>query len=375
MDDLQDWLILRHAPGIGPRRYQQLLEYFSSPSACLAASERDWQRAGLPASAVDWLKQPDKKRVQNDLDWQKDEAHHILALNSPQYPELLKRIADPPPLLYIVGDPEVLSLPQLAVVGSRKASISGLETANQFAADLAGHGLTVTSGMARGIDAAAHEGALSVNGLTVAVAGTGPDRVYPAVHRDLAHRIAAEGAIVSEFPPGTDVRREHFPRRNRIISGLSLGVLVVEATVRSGSLITASLAAEQGREVFAIPGSIQNPMARGCHALIRQGGKLVEEVGHIFEEISALISIAEAPQTSAQEPVADPETELDDEYRHLLEKMGYEPISMDILSSRTGLAVNVLSSMMLILELNGMIESRPGGRYQRRLGGAQKNNP
>jgi len=219
------------------------------------------------------------------------QARHILTLHDPAYPALLKEIADPPPLLFVRGDPAVLSRPQLGIVGSRNPTPGGRSLAEDFARSLSRCGLVVTSGMALGIDAAGHRGALRGGGTTLAVAGTGPDRIYPARHRDLARAIVEQGAIISEFAPGTPALPSNFPRRNRIISGLSLGVLVVEAACRSGSLITARLAAEQGREVFALPGSIHNPLARGCHHLIRQGAKLVEDIEDIVEELGPLAAV------------------------------------------------------------------------------------
>ncbi|MDX1655862.1 MAG: DNA-processing protein DprA, partial [Candidatus Competibacteraceae bacterium] len=271
------------------------------------------------------------------------------------------------------GDIQLLNWPQLAVVGSRNPTPAGRETAREFAAHLARGGLAITSGLARGVDAAAHRGALEAEGATVAVLGTGPDRVYPARNRDLAHAIAATGgALVSELPPGTAVAAEHFPRRNRLISGLSLGVLVVEAALKSGSLITARLAAEQGREVFAIPGSIHNPLARGCHNLIRQGAKLVETAADILEELGAQAGLnppVENPQAdpaqggSALQPQRD--GALDEDYRYLLQCLGDGPVSVDALVERSTLTAEAVSSMLLILELQGFVAAAPGGLYAR----------
>jgi DNA processing protein len=259
-------------------------------------------------------------------------------------------------------------MPALAVVGSRHPSAGGIRNAHEFAKHLVGYGLTIVSGLAVGIDAAAHEGALQGGGLTIAVCGTGLDRVYPSVNTKLAQRIAREGALISEFPVGTKPLSQNFPRRNRIISGLSMGLLVVEAAPQSGSLISARMAMEQGREVFAIPGSIHNPLARGCHALIRQGAKLVETAADILEELAPQISINTAIPKSAltmQETVA----EISDEQSHLLDIMGYEAISVDDMVERSGLTAEEVSSMLLLLELQGLIEASPGGLYNRVMRG------
>jgi DNA processing protein len=277
----------------------------------------------------------------------------------------LREIPDPPPLLFVHGDPEVLHTPQLAMVGSRNPSVSGSETAREFAYHLATSGLSITSGLAIGIDGASHAGALDAGGITIAVTGTGLDRVYPASQHDLAHRIAEQGALVSEFPPQTQVKSGNFPRRNRIISGLALGTLVVEAAHKSGSLITARLASEQGREVFAIPGSIHNPMARGCHRLIRQGAKLVETANDVLEELAPLLQELEPlPHQGTQESL-ELRDELDAEYQLLLKCMGFDPTPIDLLIERSGLTAEVVSSMLILLELEGHVSSAPGGIYCR----------
>ncbi len=262
------------------------------------------------------------------------------------------------------GDPAHLCQPQLAIVGSRNPSPAGLSNARNFAAYLAGAGIAITSGLAVGIDGAAHEGALR-QGSTIAVTGTGLDRVYPAGHRDLAHKIAKNGVLVSEFPPGTAPRPENFPRRNRIISGLSVGTLVVEAALQSGSLITARLAVEQDREVFAIPGSIHNPQARGCHALIRQGAKLVETGRDIVDELSSLLGTMEIPAPACTPESKNTGFQLDPDYHKLLDSMGYDPISADALIATTGLTPEAVSSMLLLLELEEYVSSAPGGYYCR----------
>jgi DNA processing protein len=317
----------------------------------------------LPDAALDYFRRPDWQRVEQDLAWLERPGNGLLPLDDPRYPPLLRQIPYPPPLLFVHGDPDCLRLPQLAIVGARNPTPLGRETAQRFAAHLAECGLLITSGLALGIDAAAHEGALAGGGRTIAVMGTSLDRVYPARNRDLAHAIAERGALVSELAIGTPPTAENFPRRNRLISGLALGVLVVEAAAQSGSLITARLATEQGREVFAVPGSIHNPLAKGCHALIRQGAKLVETAADILEELGALAAATgevAASRTSAPTPVV-----LDEEYRHLLAAMGDEPVGIDLLVDRCGLTAEALSSMLLILELEGYVAAMPGGLYGR----------
>jgi len=276
---------------------------------------------------------------------------------------LLKEISDPPSILYVQGDIELLSQWKIAIVGSRNPSRSGRDTAFEFGCFLAQGDIAICSGMAMGIDAAAHQGALSGRGKTIAVVGTGLDRIYPAKHRDLAHDIVENGLMISEFPLGTPPRPENFPRRNRIISGLSLGTLVVEAATKSGSLITARQALEQGREVFAIPGSIHNPLARGCHQLIREGAKLVETASDIIEELGALAAVSLPTAASFEADKSD--HELDGDYQVLLDCLAYDPIEVDSLIQQSGLTADAVSSMLLLLELQGQVESLPGGRYVR----------
>jgi len=363
-DDLRYWLALHRTPGLGAISFQRLLERYASPRKFfdLPASERRGALP-LPPAGRAFLAAPDWHAVETCLRWAEGESRHILTLHDPAYPPLLKEIADPPPLLFVRGEPALLTRPQLAIVGSRNPSAGGRSLAEDFAYALGRAGLVITSGMALGIDAASHRGALRAKGATLAVAGTGPDRIYPARHRDLAQAITAQGAIISEFPPGTPARPGNFPRRNRIISGLSLGVLVVEAACKSGSLITARLAAEQGREVFALPGSIHNPLARGCHQLIRQGAKLVETIDDIVEELGPLAAVTESISTGTEE--ADDDTPaLPDEQRQLLATLGFEPVSIDTLVVRSGLTADAVSSMLLNMELQGCVTSS-GGRYCR----------
>jgi len=356
-------LALLRAPGIGPVRCARLLEHFGSAAVALAADRAEWARLGMPDVALDYLRNPDWRRVEQDLAWLERPDNHLLPLDDSRYPALLRQIPQAPPLLFVHGDLACLRMPQLAVVGTRNPTPSGRETARQFAAHLAGGGIAITSGLALGIDAAAHQGALAGGGQTIAVMGTSLDQVYPAKHRDLARLIAERGALISELPTGTPPLAENFPRRNRLISGLALGVLVVEAAIQSGSLITARLALDQGREVFAIPGSIHNPLAKGCHALIRQGAKLVETAADILEELGALAAVGD-DEIAVTPPVATTAS-LDEDYRRLLAAMGEEPVGIDLLVERCGLTVEVLSSMLLILELEGYAAVVPGGLYCR----------
>ncbi|HFQ13170.1 MAG TPA: DNA-protecting protein DprA [Gammaproteobacteria bacterium] len=359
-DRLEAWLALNRAPGLGPVSIQRLLEHYPSPVEILAAPAAELAACGLSERQIAGLAEPDRAGVETDLRWLEQAQARIRVIGDADYPALLAEIPDPPPVLYLFGQPELLDFQQLAIVGSRTPTPTGRETAQAFAAHLADLGLVVTSGLAQGIDAAAHRGALTVGGRTLAVTGTGLDRVYPAEHRELAHEIAESGLLVSEFPLGRPPRPGNFPRRNRIISGLSRGVLVVEAALRSGSLITARLALEQGREVFAVPGSIHNPLARGCNALIRQGAKLVETAGDILEEFPDLAR--DRPPEPVEQAVVT-SFELDEDYRRVLENIGHEPTSVDTVVERSGLTVDAVCSMLLVLELQGYIATLSGGRY------------
>lgn len=376
MNDLQAWLQLHRTPGVGPATFAKLLERFGEPAAVFKAKASDFTGLRMRAASVDALLSPDAELIKPDLAWLEGEHNHVLTLAMEDYPQQLRAIDDPPAVLYVHGDPEVLLTNQLGMVGSRTPTAQGKENAKQFAAHMAQQGLVITSGLAQGVDGAAHEGALSGKGLTIAVCGTGLDRVYPSQHHDLAHQIAQEGALISEFPIGVGPRAENFPRRNRIITGLSLGVLVVEAAERSGSLISARLASEQGREVFAVPGSIHNPLARGCHQLIRNGAKLVESGADVLEELADIIRLnPQQVQNSGNssilglsDVVSDEgaQTEgLDPEYQQLLTAMGYDPVSVDALVDRSGLAASDIASMLVILELEGLIAPGTDGTYTR----------
>ncbi len=354
------WLALHRTPGVGPKTFARLLTQFDNLEQLFTAPK---QAEGISERTRSALLNPNWELVEQDLAWFSEPSRHIITLDDSRYPPLLKQISDPPSILFVQGNVELLSEWQVALVGSRNPSASGRDTAYEFSRYMAQGGLTITSGLAMGIDAAAHQGALAAQGKTVAVIGTGLDRVYPAKHRDLACDIALEGTVVSEFALGTAPRAENFPRRNRIISGLSLGTLVVEAAVRSGSLITARMALEQGREVFAIPGSIHNPLARGCHQLIREGAKLVEKADDILEELGALAGFQhDAMPIEEQEELAQDE---DGDYQILFEHLGYDPIQIDSLIERCGLTADIVSSMLLLLELQGKVESLAGGRYVR----------
>jgi len=295
-------------------------------------------------------------------DWLRDAGHHLISRGDDDYPELLDQIQGPPKQLYVNGDPGVLHLPAIAIVGSRNPTQGGLRNAFEFARHLGSRGFCIVSGLAQGIDTAAHRGALDAGAATIAFLGHGIDIVYPAANRELAHDIARVGAIVSEFPIGTRPHKELFPQRNRLISGISFGTLVIEAARRSGSLITARLASEQGREVFALPGSIHNPLARGCHKLIQQGAKLVETADDIVAEIAPLAG--HMLQTTVESTTKDslPETS-DSDYLALKEFLSFDPMSADQLAENSGLTIDQVSSMLLILELEGEVESLAGGRY------------
>ena len=298
------------------------------------------------------------------VEWLAAPNHHIITSESDDFPELLRQIPGPPTLLYVVGNKDALHLPALAVVGSRNPTRGGIQNAYDFSNHLARSGFCIVSGLAQGIDTAAHKGALDAGAKTVAFLGHGIDRVYPAENREIAHRIAEDGALCSEYPLGSPPRGEHFPQRNRLISGLSLGTLVIEAAKRSGSLISARLASEQGREIFAIPGSIHNPLSRGCHQLIKQGAKLVESADDIVSELAPLVGHL---MQNVEKPRGDsaPVTQDDTDYQALLSILSYDPASADQLAEHSGLTIDQVSSMLLILELEGKILVQAGGRYSR----------
>jgi DNA processing protein len=359
--ELKWWLAFLRTPGIGPRKFSLYRDFFGSPETVFKLSDTSLKAAGFKESAIAWIKNPNWALIETDLAWAEAPGHACLLLHHPDYPGRLKEIPDPPPILFVQGSPEILSSRQLAIVGSRNPSPTGGKLAHDFAYDLSKLGFTVTSGLALGIDAAAHRGALDGEGATVAVTGTGLDEVYPAQNRRLAADILAQsGALVSELPLGTKPLACNFPRRNRIISGLSFGTLVVEAALRSGSLITARMALEQGREVFAIPGSVHNPLARGCNALIKQGAKLVETVGDITEELQLFPPLLSNLENSGKSSHI-PQNCTDDASLQLLKYIAYEPTSVDTLIMETGKTPDILAQMLLALELDGHIISSNGG--------------
>lgn len=356
--DWLDWLWLEQTPGVGPETARKLLAAFGLPAQVLVASHAAVCQVVSDKIATALRRQPDdawRRQAELSAAWCARPGNHLLTLADAAYPRALLEIPDPPILLYVKGRLALLEAPAVAVVGSRNATTQGIRNAEQFSETLSRAGLTVSSGLAAGIDAAAHQGALRGSGSTVAVIGTGADIVYPARNRDLAHLIAEGGCIVSEYPLGMPAVASNFPRRNRIISGLAKGVLVIEAAAQSGSLITARLAAEQGRDVFAIPGSIHSPLSKGCHQLIKQGAKLVESAQDILEELQ--YSPPPAVAAPAQADNAD----------GLLAWLGYDPLHTDLLASRSGLDIASLNAQLLELELAGKIESLPGGLL-RRLG-------
>lgn len=341
-----------------------MLEKFQSVQHLFENADSKEIRDLLPDSIYRQLKKPDWNQVDNTLKWADTTNQHILVKTDSAYPALLREIPDAPPVLYVKGNITALSSCQIAVVGSRNPSPTGRETAHQFSRQLGLSGFTITSGLAVGIDAASHRGTLDASMATLAVTATGLDQVYPRRHQQLAMEIAENGALVSEFPPGTGPARENFPRRNRIISGLSIGTLVVEAAQRSGSLITARHATEQGREVFAIPGSIHNPLARGCHKLIRQGAKLVETIEDIFEELGPLAhAMVFTSSETTDRPAAAPE--LDGDAVQVLACIGYEATSFDTIVQRSRLTAASLSSILLVLELHKLIRPTHGGSFMR----------
>ncbi len=350
-EQLRYLLALVRIPGMGPVKIQEIMDAYPDLSQ-------------IPHNPLDW------EGVNRDLKWAEGEDCYIIAKSDPLYPPLLKEVHGAPAVLFVKGNVKLLSRPQIAIVGSRNPSHIGKELTTQFAKHFAITGFTVTSGLAIGIDAAAHIGSLMGVGSTVAVLAHGLDTIYPAAHRSLAHTIVEKGVLVTEFPIGTPPLQSHFPRRNRVISGLTMGTLVVEAAIKSGSLITAQLALEQGREVFAIPGSIHSPLAKGCHALIRQGAKLVETAEHVLEELDALVKFvrhaADSRDHSEKTGQAQLEMRMDNaaltsEERLVLECVGYESTAVDTIILGTGLTARAVSAMLLDLELQGYLASVPGG--------------
>jgi DNA processing protein len=359
---VEAWASLQLLPRVSARVLAGLLKTFGGPEEVRGAS-----RAALAKLVPDELasaiqRGPEPAALERTLAWIAEPGHALIAWDDADFPRALLSISDPPPAFYYAGRRELLNRPSIAIVGSRNATPQGMDNAESFAAALSGAGFTIVSGLALGIDAAAHRGGLSAAGSSVAVIGTGPDRIYPAANRDLGHRLAAEGGLLSEFSIGTPPLPVNFPRRNRLLSGLSRGVLVVEATLASGSLITARFAAEQGREVFAIPGSIHSPFSKGSHRLIKEGAKLVETASDVLEELVGAGGNA-GIEVSAGWTEAGPEIHGD--AGRVLDALGHDPAGVDALTVRTGLAAGAVSVALVELELSGRISALPGAVFQR----------
>jgi DNA processing protein len=365
-DDSLAWTVLGRAPGIDADTLSTAIDALGSARAILRGSVADWDRARIPASTREYFASATAAPDVATRRWLDAEGHYIVPFTDPRYPKLLRSVADCPLILFVTGNIDALAEPQLAMVGSRNPSHQGRDTAFSFAEYLAERGLGITSGLAEGIDTSAHSGALAGQGITLGVMGTGIDLVYPQSNARLFAQIARSGALISEFPLGTPPRRGNFPQRNRVIAGLGLGTLVVEAAQRSGSLITARRAIDQGREVFAIPGSIHSPLSRGCHELIKAGAKLVDRADDILRELnfSAFFSndfrAVKAPAKHVMRP-----TGMDKDHKILLDAVGFDPVDLDALVVRTGFKPEAVSSMVLILELEGHVQAAPGGRYSR----------
>ncbi len=385
-ESLAAWIRLSLTEGVGPQTARELLSRFGLPEDIIGAGFPALQKcvpekmayalSGAPSEAM-------QQQIERTLAWADIDGNHVLTLADDSYPKALLSIPDPPPLLYAKGRIALLSRPALAIVGSRNATVQGMQNAERFAHTLSASGLTVVSGLALGIDAAAHLGALGAKaaqaapgtpatpaasgeaGSTIAVTGTGLDLVYPARHHALAHRIAIEGCLLSEYPLGTQAMASNFPRRNRLISGLGMGVLVVEAALHSGSLITARSATEQGRDVFAIPGSIHSPLSKGCHQLIRQGAKLVESAQDIMEELRWQPPAAALPAPSDTGTTRDAAGADDEPLARLLALAGHDPVSIDQLIARSGMRAADIQAALLTLEMQQRVELLPGGQYRR----------
>ncbi|MGH8744603.1 MAG: DNA-processing protein DprA [Burkholderiales bacterium] len=352
--ETESWLALSLLPGLGDESFRKLLVAFGEPKKILTASSTELSRI-VPLKIARCISENSGlSSIHDALNWLKGDSNHLVTLADQNYPQLLLQIPDPPPLLYVKGRLDLLNQPALAIVGSRNATPQGVANAESFARALSDAGLSIVSGMALGIDAAAHRGGLKGASSSIAIVGTGLDIVYPARNRELAHALADSGTLISEFPLGTPAVGSNFPRRNRIISGLCHGCMVVEAALSSGSLITARLALEQGREVFAIPGSIHSPLSKGCHALIKQGAKLVESAQDVLEEIGwkTTVDATVTPQSDSDSPL-------------LLQHLGFDPCDIDTLCARCRLPPDAVTAMLLKLELAGRVAALPGGLYQR----------
>ena len=359
-EELAAWIRLSLVPALDGAMLRRLLAVYGNPQAIVGAGRAALARYVREPVATAIAGESSATGLAATLRWLDDAANHVVALTDVGYPRALLQIADPPPVIYVKGRIELLNQPALAIVGSRHATAQGVENAESFAKTLSDAWLTIASGMALGIDAAAHRGGLAGAASSIAVVGTGLDIVYPARNRALAHELAERGVLISEFPLGTPPLPANFPRRNRVISGLALGCLVVEAAVGSGSLITARGALEQGREVFAIPGSIHSPLAKGCHALIKQGAKLVESAADVLEELRMPAGRASTSAHAARS--GDIVSRLPPPF---LEALGFDPFDQDTLAARTGLKAAEVAALITQLEIEGVIEALPGGRFQR----------
>ena len=364
--DSLKFITLTRAPGLNVAILSTALDLLGGVQGLLAASSDAQTQAGIPATTRAFLQGASANPTPSELGWLEAPHHHLVSFTDPRYPALLRSLAQAPIALYVDGNIEVLSEPGLAIVGSRNPTAQGRDNAFEFAKYLASRGLTIISGLAEGIDTAAHRGALAAQGTTIAVLGCGLDIIYPASNQPLSRKIAQSGALISEFALETPPRAAHFPQRNRIIAALSLGTLVVEAARQSGSLITARLAGEVGREVFAIPGSIHNPLSRGCHQLIRQGAKLTETAADILSELNFSMFFSDDPKSTKHVAASSiPEAGMDKDHKILLDALGFDPTDVDQLVVRSGFKADAVSSMMLILELEGHVKAAPGGRYSR----------
>lgn len=371
---MNPWLVVLQAGQRGATAWRTALDHAGGIAALRTADSQTLVRCGLNTQTIQRLRNPDASCLDRWNAWLGQSGHHLITLDDNRYPNLLAATPDAPLALWVRGTKlDILDSPMLAIVGSRHATHGGIDNAKAFGQEIGVAGLSIASGLAVGVDAASHQGAVDTIGGTLAVLGNGIDQIYPSENKGLAEQIEAQGLIVAEYPPGIPAARHRFPARNRIIAGLSLGVLVVEASTRSGSLITARRSGEYGREVFAIPGSIHNPLSRGCHQLIRQGAKLVESTADILHELAPRLGQAldhqEISDSAATDPPAAQSTGPDiasAEYQSVLNAIGFDPTGIDQIVSRTALTTAEVSSMLLLLELEGHVTAAPGGRYMRR---------
>lgn len=365
MSEIKYWLALLRTTGIGPVTFLKLKSKLNKISSLFISPQADLIKSNIDPNVIEKVRKTDWNIIAHDIAWLDKPNHHIVTIEDPDYPEQLKEIHAAPPLLFVIGNPHALKNPQIGIVGSRNPTLSGKRNAHDFAHHFAKTNWTITSGLAIGIDTEAHQGTLDASGQTIAVTGTGLDQIYPARNKQLAHKIIEQqGCIISEFPLGTQPQPKNFPRRNRIISGLSQGVLVVEATLKSGSLITAKYALEQCREVFAIPGSIHSPLSKGCHALIKQGAKLVETANDITEELQHVMLPANENIDHKTDQDHDTQS-FTDEQNKILDVIGYDPVTVDQIINDSGITANQVNSLLVILELEGIVNCIDGGGYIR----------